>query len=170
MKYQLNYDPTKDPGQSFTPYSDEWTWDADNECPVVTGKRDDQALIQSQEDCALDKIFDRLMPDEQSRLWLAKREEYDDSAPVEAEPLEADIDRLNRIASEADEMRDRYGFPEDWTASQVFNKVMEIYENGNSGRNSVDPGKVGADHIGDPGVSTDGQVPPVENTEQKGGE
>lgn len=116
-----------------------WEWSEVEQAPVITGERDDQEYVQSFEDCALQNILNRYLPDEAKELFGVQRVpvqwDDDDENAVDASEFTADLDTLNAMASQAEELRSKYHLPANMPLGEVLGKVVEKI-NGNFRENS----------------------------------
>lgn len=171
MKFKTIHNYKSAPPQEFTQFSDEWKYSENEGAPVLVGKKDDQAFIQSHEDCALSKVFDKFLPEDFDEFAanFGKKIEVDLKAPaIPAEEARADLDYIAEVASGIDELREAYGISDDLPRAAVLEEAQkrakEIIERDKQS-NKVAYGNVSAGSGNNNGVdsATDKPVEPVQN-------
>lgn len=171
MKFKTIHNYKSAPPQEFTQFSDEWKYSENEGAPVLVGKKDDQALIQSHEDCALSKVFDKFLPEDFDEFAanFGKKIEVDLEAPaVPAEEARADLDFIAEVANGIDELREAYGISDDLPRAAVLEEAQkrakEIIERGKQFSKVAD-GNVSSGSGNNNGVNsaTDKPVEPVQN-------
>lgn len=171
MKFKTIHNYKSAAPQSFTQYSDEWKYSENEGAPVLVGKKDDQALIQSFEDCALSKVFDKFLPEDFDEFAanFGKKIEVDLTAPaIPADEARADLDFIAEVASGIDELREAYGISEDLPRAAVLEEAQkrakEIIERDKQSAGLVD-GNVSSDTGDSYGndTATNKPVEPVQN-------
>lgn len=171
MKFKTIHDYKSAPPQEFSQYSDEWKYSENEGAPVLVGKKDDQALIQSFEDCALSKVFDKFLPEDFDEFAanFGKKIEVDLDAPaVPAEEARADLDFIAEVANGIDELREAYGISDDLPRAAVLEEAQkrakEIIERDKQS-NKVADGNVSAGSGDNNGVdpAANQSVEPVQN-------
>lgn len=167
MKFKTIHNYKSAPPQEFTQFSDEWKYSENEGAPVLVGKKDDQALIQSFEDCALSKVFDKFLPEDFGEFAanFGKKIEVDLQAPaVPAEDARADLDFIAEVANGIDELRQAYGIPDDLPRAAVLEEAQkrakEIIER-DKRSDKVADGNVSANNADTNGVNS-APVKPVE--------
>lgn len=171
MKFKTQHTYQSAPPQEFTQYSDEYKYSENEGAPVKVGQKDDQAFIQSHEDCALSKIFDKFLPEDFDDFAanFGKKIEVDLQAPaIPAEEARADLDYIAEVASGIDELREAYGISDDLPRAAVLEEAQkrakEIIERDKQS-NKVADGNLPAGSGNYNGVdsATDKPVEPVQN-------
>lgn len=171
MKFKTQHIYKSAPPQEFTQFSDEWKYSENEGSPVLVGKKDDQALIQSFEDCALSKVFDKFLPEDFDEFAanFGKSVEVDLEAPaVPAEEARSDLDFIAEVANGIDELREAYGISDDLPRAAVLEEAQrrakEIIERDKQS-NKVADGNVSAGSGDYDGVdsATHKPVEPVQN-------
>lgn len=171
MKFKTQHIYKSAPPQEFSQYSDEWKYSENEGSPVLVGKKDDQALIQSYEDCALSKIFDKFLPEDFDEFAanFGKNIEVDVTAPaVPAEEARADLDFIADVANGIEELREAYGISDDLPRAAVLEEAQkrakEIIKRGKQSSKVAD-GNVSAGSGDNNGVNpaTDKPIEPVQN-------
>lgn len=171
MKFKTIHNYKSEPPQEFTQFSDEWKYSENEGAPVLVGKKDDQALIQSYEDCALSKVFDKFLPEDFDEFAanFGKKIEVDLNAPVvPAEEARADLDFIADVANGIDELREAYGISDDLPRAAVLEEAQkrakEIIERDKQS-NKVADGDVSSGSGNSDGANTptDKPVEPVQN-------
>ena len=149
-----------------------WEWSETEQAPVVTDKRDDQEFVQSFEDCSLQNILNRYLPDEAKELFGVQRVpvqwDNDDENAVDASEFSCDLDTLNAMASQAEELRAKYRLPANMPLGEVLGKVVEKI-NGSVTKNSGVSGRVQHGDNSDSNVATDVNEPATEDNKSEGG-
>lgn len=128
MKFKTIHSYKSAPPQEFSQYSDEWKYSENEGAPVLVGKKDDQALIQSFEDCALSKVFDKFLPEDFDEFAanFGKRIEVDVTAPaIPAEEARADLDYIAEVANGIDELREVYSISDDLPRAAVLEEAQK---------------------------------------------
>lgn len=112
---------------TFNPLVDEWSWSEKENQLVVSGQYDSQALVQSFENCALSKIFDKFIDDNEVRrvLGIEQVAEFTDDEPLDAESFKRDLVDLGEVMDMAECFRERYGLSPDMSYGQVFEFVQK---------------------------------------------
>lgn len=150
-----------------------WEWSEVEQAPVVTGERDDQEYVQSFEDCSLQNILNRYLPEEAKELFGVQRVpvqwDEDDENAVDASEFACDLDTLNVMASQAEELRAKYHLPANMPLGEVLGKVVEKI-NGSVTKNSGVSGRIQHDNHSDSDVASDVNVPAAEDNKSEGGE
>lgn len=171
MKFKTIHDYKSAPPQRFLPYSPEWKYSENQGMPVKVGTKDDQAFIQSYEDCALSKIFDKFLPEDFDEFAanFGKKIEVDLTSPaVLAEEARADLDYIAEVANGIDELREAYGISDDLPRAAVLEEAQkrakEIIERDKQS-NKVADGNVSAGGGNNNGVDSavDKPVEPFQN-------
>lgn len=149
-----------------------WEWNEAKQEPDITGERDDQEYVQSFEDCALQNILNRYLPEEAKELFGVQRVpvqwDNDDANAVDASEFTADLDTLNAMASQAEELRAKYHLPANMPLGEVLGKVVEKI-NGNFGENSGVSRPVQPNDNGDSDMVANDKKSVAEDIKSKGG-
>ena len=171
MKFKTQHTYKPAPPQEFSQYSDEWKYSENEGAPVKVGQKDDQAFIQSFEDTALAKVFDKFLPEDFDEFAanFGKKIEVDFEAPaVPADEARADLDFIAEVANNIDELREAYGLPEDMPRAAVLEEAQkrakEIIERDKQNNSMVD-GNISAGSGNSDGTNsaTNKPVEPVQN-------
>ena len=128
MKFKTIHNYKSAAPQEFTQYSDEFKYSENEGAPVLVGQKDDQALIQSYEDCALSKVFDKFLPEDFDEFAanFGKKIEVDLTVPaVPAEAARADLDYIAEVANGIDELREAYGISDDLPRAAVLEEAQK---------------------------------------------
>lgn len=128
MKFKTIHTYKSAPPQEFTRFSDEYKYSENEGAPILVGKKDDQAFIQSHEDCALSKIFDKFLPEDFDEFAanFGKNIEVDYESPaVPAEEARADLDFIAEVANGIDELREAYGISDDLPRAAVLEEAQK---------------------------------------------
>lgn len=149
-----------------------WEWNEAKQEPDITGERDDQEYVQSFEDCALQNILNRYLPDEAKELFGVQRVpvqwDDDDENAVDASEFTADLDTLNAMASQAEELRSKYHLPANMPLGEVLGKVVEKI-NGNLGENIGVSRPIQSGDNNGFDVVTDNEKPATQDNKSEGG-
>lgn len=130
MKYRkFGYD-TKCYARVYPSKVDDYQWSDIDHKPVVVGKIDAQAEIQSYEDCALSKVLEKYGPEELTGI-LKHNTEFSTNIDDELD-LESDAERIMSCVNIANELRVKYKLPNDLPMSKIFDEVRSIVNNGYS--------------------------------------
>lgn len=157
--------------QEIETVSPVWEWSEELEAPVITGEHNDAEEIQSYEDCALDRILDKFLPEEAAEMFGVRRYnvQWTDEEPNNQEDYNMDLDKLNEISAYAEDMRERYGLPADMSYARIFAEVeKKVKANGNSGADSAVSGADRDPAGNNSNVDSDGSKPATENNETGG--
>lgn len=128
MKFKTQHTYKSAPPQVFSQYSDEWKYSENEGAPVKLGQKDDQAFIQSHEDSALSKIFDKFLPEDFDDFVanFGKKIEVDLEAPaIPVDEARADLDFIAEVANNIDELREAYGLPEEMPRAAVLEEAQK---------------------------------------------
>lgn len=133
MKFRKSDYLEKDPHYNdslypvFSPYEKEWKWDEKCQQLVDVGLVNTQELVQSFENCALSKIFDKFVTDNDVRLALGIETipEFTDDEPVDASSFKADLVNVGEVMDLAEDFRERYGLSYDMPYGKVFEYVQK---------------------------------------------
>lgn len=111
----------------FSPYEKEWKWDEKQQQLVDVGLVNTQELVQSFENCALSKIFDKFVTDNDVRLALGIETipEFTDDEPVDASSFKLDLASVGNVMDLAEDFRERYGLSYDMPYGKVFDYVQK---------------------------------------------
>ena len=149
-----------------------WEWSETEQAPTITDERDDQEFVQSFEDCSLQNILNRYLPDEAKELFGVQRVpvqwDNDDENAVDASEFACDLDTLNAMASQAEELRAKYHLPANMPLGEVLGKVVEKI-NGNVAKNSGVSGPIQHDNHSDSNVVADVNESATEDNKSEGG-
>lgn len=108
--------------QTFTYIRPEYAKDSSKDCLVKVGDINVYELIQSNADCALDKILDKfLMRDNIDNHVI----QLVDDKPYEVQNIAFDLSDLGSAYEKMDNLRERYNIPANYTS---FNDVLNYLQ------------------------------------------
>lgn len=111
--------------RKYTNFSPEYRWN-EKECVLEkVGEKDDQEYIQSFESVALDKVFDKFLPEEAAEALGLTRVEFTDDIVDGNVRDDDDLTVLGDILDGVEEFRERYKLPDTYTTAQVLRYVQD---------------------------------------------
>lgn len=113
-------------GTVFVSEVPEYSYDKNTKQLVETGVKDLQALVQSSEDCALNKILEKLNIDPASFAPIPRDniKDVDDIADL-SQSYQDDLDILREYSQEVQEIRSRYNIPFTTSDEDMFRLISE---------------------------------------------
>lgn len=128
IKYRTCEYDTKDFVQKFDYIINDYAYDNAKDCLVVVGTIDIQEKIQSNADCALDKILDKFILHDNIDnhvVQLINDEAYDCSN------IDFDLSELGKAYEELDILKEKYNVPANYSSVRdivsYLNKVQSLY-------------------------------------------
>jgi hypothetical protein len=128
IKYRTCEYDTKDNAQKFEYIINDYAYDNAKDCLVVVGTIDIQEKIQSNADCALDKILDKFILHDNIDnhvVQLINDEAYDCSN------IDFDLSELGKAYEELDILKEKYNVPANYSSVRdvvsYLNKVQSLY-------------------------------------------
>ena len=123
--------------QKFSHYVPVYAWSEEKQCVVeLPQKKDQQAFIQSNEDCALDKILDKYGYDLVAQESLKSSFLVADTSSTE----KLDLAEWGDYFTKAEEIRDKFNLSCDLSADEVYqlaqkqvNELINKYKGGSTG-------------------------------------
>ena len=122
VKYKNENLDTSTYTQSFDRMVDDWQFSEEQDAPILIGKKDIQAYIQSFADTALDKILDKFLTGGlQVPVTRVQEEDGVNDIDYTREPMLTYAELLDK----AEEYRERYKLSDELNALDVFKFVEE---------------------------------------------
>lgn len=128
IKYRTCEYDTKDNAQKFDYIINDYAYDNAKDCLVVVGTIDIQEKIQSNADCALDKILDKFILHDNIDnhvVQLVNDEAYDCSN------IDFDLSELGKAYEQLDILKEKYNVPSNYSSVRdvvsYLNKVQSLY-------------------------------------------
>lgn len=128
IKYRTCEYDTKDSSQKFDYIINDYAYDNAKDCLVVVGTIDIQEKIQSNADCALDKILDKFILHDNIDnhvVQLVNDEAYDCSN------IDFDLSELGKAYEQLDILKEKYNVPANYSSVRdvvsYLNKVQSLY-------------------------------------------
>ena len=122
VKYKNENLDTSTYTQSFDRMVDDWQFSEEKDAPILIGKKDIQAYIQSFADTALDKILDKFLTGGlQVPVTRVQEEDGINDIDYTREPMLTYAELLDK----AEEYRERYKLSDELNALDVFKFVEE---------------------------------------------
>lgn len=128
IKYRTCEYDTKDIAQKFEYIINDYAYDNAKDCLVVVGTIDIQEKIQSNADCALDKILDKFILHDNIDnhvVQLVNDEAYDCSN------IDFDLSELGKAYEQLDILKEKYNVPANYSSVRdvvsYLNKVQSLY-------------------------------------------
>lgn len=128
IKYRTCEYDTKDNAQKFDYIINDYAYDNAKDCLVVVGTIDIQKKIQSNADCALDKILDKFILHDNIDnhvVQLVNDEAYDCSN------IDFDLSELGKAYEQLDILKEKYNVPSNYSSVRdvvsYLNKVQSLY-------------------------------------------
>ena len=125
MKYFSESNAPTSKARKYTNFSPEYQWNEKESVLEKVGERDDQEYIQSFESVALDKVFDKFLPEEAAEALGLTRVEFTDEVVDGTVRDDDDLTVLGDILDGVEEFRERYKLPDSYTTAQVLRYVQE---------------------------------------------
>lgn len=111
--------------REYTQFSPEYQWNDKELTLEKVGEKDDQEYIQSFESVALEKVFDRFLPEEAAEVLGLKRVEFTDEIVDGTVRDDDDLTVLGDILDGVEDLRERYSLPDTYTTAQVLRFVQD---------------------------------------------
>ena len=128
IRYRTCEYDTKDNAQKFDYIINDYAYDNAKDCLVVVGTIDIQEKIQSNADCALDKILDKFILHDNIDnhvVQLVNDEAYDCSN------IDFDLSELGKAYEQLDILKEKYNVPANYSSVRdvvsYLNKVQSLY-------------------------------------------
>lgn len=128
IKYRTCEYDTKNIAQEFDYIINDYAYDNAKDCLVVVGTIDIQEKIQSNADCALDKILDKFILHDNIDnhvVQLVNDEAYDCSN------IDFDLSELGKAYEQLDILKEKYNVPSNYSSVRdvvsYLNKVQSLY-------------------------------------------
>ena len=111
--------------RKYTNFSPEYQWNEKESVLEKVGEKDDQEYIQSFDSVALDKVFDKFLPEEVAEVLGLTRVEFTDDIVDGTVRDDDDLTVLGNILDGVEEFRERYKLPDNYTTAQVLRYVQD---------------------------------------------